>query len=252
MRNSILPAVAAALIILSGCSGRSGIVHFWDGLDTTVTSENYSESEDRFAGFAELTLDAPSRQASAALDRLLDKLSSDEVSYLVYSEWMVSAFHSILSPVRNPQLFAKAVERFASDGIVSRGELEPLQELAAKDRINLPGSSCKLPELVDADGQSAPWSPGDGTVFAVVNLDCATCVSALYALREEPGAHIALCYGITPAPVIPGWEYRYSSALDEIFDLDAAPFWFTVDASGKVLTPYSPIPHREFAIPEQI
>ncbi|MBR4809546.1 MAG: DUF5106 domain-containing protein [Bacteroidales bacterium] len=252
MRNSLLSAIPAIILLLSGCTGRSGIVHFWDKLDTSVTSENYSESEDRFAGFAELAADAPYQEAAAAIDRLFNKLSSDEVSYLVYSEWVVSAFHSILSPVRSPELFAKAVDRFVSDGIISGGELEPLQELAAKDRLNLTGSECTLPELTLEDGSPVHWSAGSETVFAVVNLDCATCVGALYALSGEAGEHVALCYGQTPAPVVPGWEYRYSPALDKVFDLDAAPFWFSVNADGLVQTPYSPIPHKEFATPDNI
>lgn len=252
MKSILRTAIAATIVLLSACTGNSGIAHFWDGIDVSVSTENYIEAQDRFAGFAELTADAPSREAAAALDGLLGKLASDEVSYLVYSEWIVSAFHSILSPARNPRLFARAVDRFKADGIVSAGELKPLLELAAKDRINLPGSKASLPDLTDAAGNPAPWSPGSETVFAVVNLDCATCVGALNALRDQPGEHVALCYGRTPAPSIPGWDYRFSPALDDIFDLDAAPFWFTVGADGKVSTPYSPVPRQEFATPEQL
>ena len=132
MKSILRTAIAATIVLLSACTGNSGIAHFWDGIDVSVSTENYIEAQDRFAGFAELTADAPYREASAALDGLLGKLASDEVSYLVYSEWIVSAFHSILSPARNPRLFARAVDRFKADGIVSAGELKPLLELAAR------------------------------------------------------------------------------------------------------------------------
>ncbi|MBO4475586.1 MAG: hypothetical protein J5737_02515 [Bacteroidales bacterium] len=245
-------AVAILALIVSCCTSTSGVAGYWQKHDVTVTESNYREAEDCFAEFAELAATAPLEEGLAALDTLFNHLLADGVSYYVYSEWMVSAFHSILSPCRNPVLFAKAVERLSSDGIMSRGEVAPLMELAAKDMLNAPGSPCTLPELTDADGSPAPWSPGSETVFVLVNLDCATCVGALNALGGEPGEHVALCYGRTPAPEISGWEYRYSNRLGEIFDLEAAPFWFSVDAAGKVRTAYSPIPHKEFAIPEQL
>lgn len=251
-RRHIPFAVTLLALFSMGCTTPSGIDGFWDELDVSVTAENYNDAEDRFAGFAELTADAPYQESAAALDKLLDKLTSDEVSYIIYSEWMVAAFHSILSPARNPGLFARAVDRFGADGIISQDELRPLRELADKDRINLPGEACTLPELTDAEGRPVPWSPGSETVFAVVNLDCATCVGALNALRDQPGRHIALCFGYTPAPSIPGWEYCFSPAMDRIFDLEAAPFWFSAGADGKIATPYSPIPHQEFATPELI
>lgn len=245
-------AVAILALIVSCCKSNSGLAVYWQKHDVTVTESNYREAQDCFAEFAELAVAAPVNEACAALDTLFNRLLADDVSYYVYSEWMVSAFHSFLSPCRNPALFAKAVGRLSSDGIMSREEVAPLMEIAAKDMLNLPGSPCTIPELMDAEGNPTPWTPGSETVFAVVNLDCATCVGALNALLEQPGAHVALCYGRTPAPSIPGWEYRFSPALDDIFDLEAAPFWFTVGADGNVATPYSPIPRQEFATPEQL
>lgn len=250
----ILPSAVLAFAVLAcSCTSGSNIDRFWDGKDITVTESNYSEAQDRFADFAELLVQAPPAKASAALDKLLDKLSSDEVSYYVYSEWMVSAFHSLLSPCRNSALFAKCAERFSSDGIMTESEYLPLVHLSGKDMLNHAGGECTLPELADADGNPVSLNPGEETLILVVNLDCATCVSALNALSDKPGRHIALCFGFTPAPVVDGWEYYYPEALDEVFDLDAAPFWFMVGADGRVSIPYASAPEFSgiFATPDK-
>ena len=251
MRILSITIFTAAALLLSGCAGNDSVSKFWNGVDTTVTEDNYSQAQDRFADFAELTVAVPAKQASAALDKLLDKLTSDEVSYYVYSEWLVAAYHSLLSPCRNPELFARCVERFRKDGIMNESEYAPLLELAAKDKLNAAGTELTLPLLKDASGEPATLAFSQETVFAVINLDCATCVSALSALADKPGKHVALCFGHTPAPEIPGWEYFYSDSMDEIFDLDAAPFWFTAGADGIIVTPYTRVPeYNRFATPQ--
>lgn len=249
MRRSAIFALAAFTLLIAACN--RSVSKFWDKVDITVTETNYAASQDRFAEFCELAAKAPQEEAEAGLDALLEKLKADEVSYYVYTEWIVSAFHSILSPCHNPQLFAKAVERFAADGVMNADEVAPLAELAAKDMLNTEGSSCTMPDLFDAEGNPAPWEPGKETLFLVVNLDCATCVAALRALESEPGEHIALCFGHTPAPSVPGWEYRYSPELGNVFDLEAAPFWFTVGADGRIAKPISLTPDlNSFATPD--
>ena len=228
----------------------AGLQHYWD--KNAVEVDDYSQSCDTFVRFAELTVKAPQAQAEKAIDALMDKLvASDEVNYYIYAEWMTAAYHSILSPCRNPGLFAKFTSRLQTDGIMSQDDYAPLVELSAKDMLNLPGSSCVIPELQDASGTPAPWAPGQETLFLVLNLDCATCVAALRALSNEPGEHIALCYGNTPPPAVTGWQYRYSAGLDKVFDLEAAPFWFTVNASGKVVKAIAPAPDvNSFATPD--
>lgn len=252
MKTKSLSIITSVVLLCAGCTGNNGASGFWNDVDTTVTEENYGEAQDRFADFAELLSTTSLKDATKALDKLMDKLSSDEVSYLVYSDWMVSAFHSILSPVRNPELFDKCARRFSQDGIMNKGQYSPLLELAAKDKLNLSGSECSLPPLKDAEGTPFALNPGEETVFAVINLDCATCVSALNSLSNKPGRHVALCFGRTPAPVIPGWEYFYSDTMDDYFDLDAAPFWFAADGNGRISTEYSYAPEYKdsFATPQ--
>ena len=220
----------------------AGLQRYWDKYGTDI--DNYAEARDRFATFAELVVKAPEEEGIKAVNSLLDKVKADEVTYYVYSEWLVAAFHSIYSPCRNPAVFADVVKRFASDGIMTESEVEPLQELAAFDRLNLPGESCTLPDLNAEDGTAAPWEPGKETLFLVVNLDCASCVGALRSLSTEPGEHIALCYGRTPHPSIAGWTYCFMEAGDKVFELEASPFWFTVDASGNVVKAYTPAPDK--------
>ena len=248
MRATAFCALAALTILLAGCG--NNVRNYWDKVDVTVTESNFASSEDRFARFAELLVKAPEKDAVAGLDALFEKLKADEVSYYVYSEWLVMSFHSLLSPCRNPVLMEHVANRFASDGIMSADECAPILELAAKDKLNLKGDDCILPPFHGSDHMPVFWEPGKETVFLVTNLDCATCVGALRSLADESGEHIALCFGHTPPPSLPGWNYCYSPVLDDVFDLDSAPFWFKVGADGKVTVPYSTVPeNNSFASP---
>lgn len=240
-----------SILLLATCTlacRDAGLQHYWDKYGVAV--DDYALTRDRFVQFAEKLNDASPQEAYEAIDALMDKLTGDEVSYYIYSEWFVAAFHSILSPVRNSGLFSHFAERLSTDGLMSESDYAPLQELASKDSFNLPGEACSIPALQDASGAETAWTPGEETLFLVVNLDCATCVAALHALSDKPGRHIALCFGHTPVPAVEGWEYYQPGNMDDYFDLDAAPFWFTVDSEGKVITPYTIAPeYNGFATP---
>ena len=121
-------------------------------------------------------------------------------------------------------------------------ETEKLVEL---DRFNLPGAACTLPRGVEPQG---------ATFFLVLNLDCRSCRRALEELASmhPDAAHVALCFGRSPVPEIPGWDYLRPEDLGDFFLLDAAPFWFFVDADGTVQSTYSNVPEPEFALPQSI
>ena len=226
----LFPYIVLALL-LAACTAGGRLRDYWkDGI--SVTEENYPQAEERFARFAELMAAAPPGQAAEALDDLFDKMKEDEVSYYIYSDWIESAFHNYFSPCRNPDIFGKAAERFAEDGILNIETVERLQALAAQDQLNRPGSKCTLPEGVSASG-AALW--------LVLNLDCRTCLQSLAAMAgEHPEAeHIALCFGWGPTPEVPGWTYLKPEGMNDIFELEAAPFWFLTDADGTVQIPYS-------------
>ena len=221
----------ALVLLLAACNAGGGLRDYWkDGI--RVSEDNYTQAEDRFASFAELLVAAPPAEASNALDDLLERMKEDEVSYYIYSDWIESAFHNYFSPCRNPDIFGKAVERFAGDGILSAETVERLQALAAQDQFNRPGSKCTLPQGVQASG---------ATLWLVLNLDCRTCLQSLAAMAgEHPEAeHIALCFGWGPVPEASGWTYLKPEGMGDIFELEAAPFWFLTDADGTVQIPYS-------------
>lgn len=251
MRASAICVLAGLTLLLAACKDTGNVRNFWNDTDINVTESNFAAMEDQFAQFAELLVKAPKEEAEAALDALMDKLKENEVSYYVFSDWFTMAFHSLLSPCRNPGLYAKCADRLKTDGILNESEYALFVDLADKDAFNAPGSPCRIPDITDETGAPVSVIPGVETLFLVLNLDCATCVAALRALSEKPGRHVALCFGHTPAPDIPGWEYYQPKDMDKFFDLDAAPFWFTVDEDGVVNTPYSLVPeYQGFATPD--
>ena len=220
--------------LLSGCNGGRSLAAYWDGVDLHVTEDNYSAVQDLFAGFAERLVTAPEKEASEALNGMIDRIQDDEVDYIIYSQWMEYAFHNYFSPCRNYGLFNAAVNRFAADGILSSEDVERLQKMAGQDSLNRPGGPCTLP---------AGLEPKGSTLYLVLNLDCRTCLQSLEALAgSHPEAdHLALCFGYNPLPSIKGWKYLKPEGMKDFFDLDAAPFWFLTADDGTVLQPYSAI-----------
>lgn len=233
-------------VLVAGCKNNSGIAGFWDDLDVTITEANYQSSQDRFAGFAELLLDASADEAEAAVDALFDKLTGNEVDYIIYSQWMESAFHNYFSPCRNYEIFDDFVARVARDGILSDEEVERLENLATQDKFNIPGEPCLLPGGIEPQGN---------TLYLVLNLDCRTCLQWLEGLAgtHPETAHVALCFGYSRIPEVSGWTYLKPDGMDKVFELEAAPFWFLTAADGTIDTPYSiDVQVPEYANPQAL
>ena len=223
---------AILALMLAGCNGVSKLTGFWNDADVTVSPETFNSAQDRFAEFAELLVKAPETEAAEALEPLFEKIRVNESDYFIYTEWMESAFHNYFSPCRNAGIFETVVNRLEADGILEPEEVARLQKLAAQDRLNRPGEPCTVPEEAVADGPA---------LYLVLNLDCRTCLQSLEALAgvHPEAEHIALCFGYTRLPSVPGWKYLKPEGLNDIFELDAAPFWFLTGADGTVEIPYS-------------
>jgi len=232
MRRPVIYVFALLTLLLASCEDRSGIVTFWDEIDVTVREGQVQEAEDRFAGFAELALDAPVEDATEALGRLFKRLKDDEVSYYIYAGWMEYAFHNLYSPCRNLDLFSYAVERIAEDEILSKEEISRLQRLVEYDNLNLQDYPCRVPEEAETDGAA---------FYLVVDLDCRSCLSALKALATEypQTEHIALCFGYGRFPDVPGWRFTRPAGMNDFFELEAAPFWFLKGDDGLIEIPYN-------------
>ena len=232
MRRTLTYLIAVLALIVSACNNGSGLAGYWDEEGVSVTESNYRETQDRFARFAELLVAAPADEATSALDDLFSRLKDDEVAYYVFSEWMEGAFHNYLSPCRNAGLFATAVGHLAEDGVVSKEEVARLRKLVEMDKFNRPGDHCTVPDGAEADGAA---------LYLVLDLDCRTCLQSLAAMAEvHPEAeHIALCFGYSRTPEVPGWKYLRPEGMKDFFEIAAAPFWFLTDADGIVTIPYS-------------
>ncbi|MBR5042830.1 MAG: DUF5106 domain-containing protein [Bacteroidales bacterium] len=246
MRSPAAYVTGLLMLILTSCASGGGVCNYWDDVDIVVTESNYSAAEERFARFAELLVQAPGDEAEKALGVLFDRIKEDEVSYYVYADWIESAFHNYLSPCRNPIIFGKAAELFERDGIIEQERIQKLRALAAQDMLNRPGEHCTVPDGAEAAGSA---------LYLVLNLDCRTCLQSLEALsKSHPEAeHIALCFGYSPLPGLSGWKYLKPDGMGDIFDLEAAPFWFLTADDGSVSIPYcAEFQEPVFASPEKI
>lgn len=239
------PALAVLLAVLSaGCSHR-GVAAFWDGVDVSVSAENFNAAQERFADFAELAVASPLNESVKGLDALFDRLSGDEVSYYIYEEWIEGAFYTLLSPCRNPDIFDAAAARMLSDG--KPGDLqERIASLRHWNSLNREGSACSLPPLTAPDGTPVEVPGGQDCTVLVVDVSCRTCTAALSSPVYGEGRRIAVCFGGKLLPDVPGWEYCFCPTVRDWFDTESAPFWFTVAADGTVTIPYTAAPTPAF------
>ena len=139
MLRHVLALIFTAAVLLSCQSGKKpagsvisteaekSLSDYWSHNDWHIVEGDIRVNEDRFADFAELAAAAPKKEAIAALGALLDTLKAeDEVAYYIYAGWVEGAFYNPLSPCRNYELYSYAVDRIASDGILSEDECAPM------------------------------------------------------------------------------------------------------------------------------
>ena len=224
--------------LLAGCKNAGkkakpldGIASFWDG--TVLLEEDIDVSEERFADFALLASEAPEEEALEALDRLFDRLKAeDEVAYYIYSGWIDGTFYNLLSPCHNATLYAKAVDRITTDGVLTEDECTPFIRKRDWAQYNRAGEKATVPG----------FTVSERTLILVLDQSCPSCHEALTSLaaRSEWSGipHVAVCCGYGPVPGVDGWEYVTSDDAQTVFDPRMTPIFFVVSADGTVETPY--------------
>lgn len=226
----IIP-ILAILLFLGGCR-QLGLIDYWE--ENGIDYSDVDAARDRFAEFAELACASDPEEASAALDILFDKLKDDEVAYYLYTDWMGSAFYNPLSPCRNPELYAKAAERVASDGILSQGESFIFTKRSEWSRNNMKGTPAVVPG-VRLDGRR--------TLVLIIDLSCPSCIEALQRMADDPewadARRVALCCGFGPLPEVEGWEYTVVEDPADTFDPELTPVYFVVSGDSTVEKSYA-------------
>ena len=228
MRN-ILLALFAVSAIISGCRPAAGVRGYWS--EKTPNIEDIAAAEEEFADFAELALAAPEADAFAAVDQLLRKASKDEVTYIIYTDWIERGFGLVASPCFSCPIFVHAANTVRKQKILDAylsGEYEKRREFCSHNRI---GSKAELP---------MEYAPEERTLFLVVDQDCPSCRKAMdrLALENEDARLVALCCGHGPLPAEPGWNSIRLPHDQTIFDTAQSPFYFVTDADGIVVITY--------------
>ena len=217
--------------LFSGCR-EGGFKEYWN-----VHSIDYCDvdaAKEQFGIYAEQAVTVPKAEALASLDVLFDKLKKDEVAYYLYIGWINGAFYSLLSPCRNAALYAKAVERMSTDGILSEDECEPWLQKSRWIQFNREGAPATIPGFVQ-DGRR--------TLVLVLDLGCPSCREALTTLASDPqwteARRIAIGCGRGPEPDVPGWGYYFPEDAADFFDPQLTPVYFVVSTEGMVEKPYT-------------
>lgn len=237
MRRLVL-TFAATAAIFSGCRDNSGIRGYWSS--RTLDLEDYAAAEEEFTDFVELAVAAPEADAFAAVDMLLKEARKDDVTYIVYAEWILQGFSSIASPCRSCPIFLHAAENILSHGIPSwdiTTRYEMRRSLCLHNRI---GDVAEIPGIVD----NVPPSIQGRTLLLVVDQDCSSCresMNRFSGTKWENTALIALCFGHGPLPDIPGWECYRILPDQTLVDTREAPFFYVISPDGTVEISYTPV-----------
>lgn len=230
--NKLIPFIAAAAVLISGCRNNSGIRGFWAEMDLDVETD-YAAAESQFTDFVELASKSPQADAFAAIDKLLSRARKDEFAYLVYTEWIYRGFSPLASPCRSCPIFVHAAKRILSEGIL-RDELASQFEKRMNFCMhNGTGKKATLPANITCTQK---------TLFLVVDQDCPSCKEAMQRIThaEYPDTHfVALCYGHGPMPDAPGWECMPLPSDQTILDTREAPFFFIVSEDGTIEQSYT-------------
>ena len=228
MRNILLTLFVATTII-SGCRSNSGIRDYWS--ERTPNIDDITAAEEEFTNFAELAVAAPEAEAFRAVDQLLRKASKDEVTFIVYTDWIARGFGLIASPCYSTPIFTHAARTILRKGILDSyltAEYKKRLEFCSHNRA---GEKAALPlELPLAER----------TLILVVDQDCPSCRKAMQrlALNNEGQHLVALCCGHGPLPDEPAWECLRLPHDQTIFDAGQSPFFFIIGADGTVEQTY--------------
>ena len=236
--------LAAIAAIISGCRevDNSGIRGYWSS--RTLDLSDVDAAEDEFAQFAELAVQAPEKDAFAAIDMLLDKASKDEVVYLVYADWIARGFATLASPCHSCELFLHAADKMLKDKKFvgySREEYLKLREFCLHNRV---GDKAEIPLLEDREGKQFSFPLVQRTLFLVVDQDCPTCAESMNRFTTfEPDNTwlVALCYGHGELPIEPQWDCYRLVPGQEIFDTHEGPFYFVTSADGTIEITYTSV-----------
>lgn len=231
--------LAAAVAIISGCRDRSGIRGYWYSRDVGI--EDFKAAEEQFADFAEMAVSAPRRDAFAAVNALLKKASGDEVTYLVYTDWISRAFGLIASPCYSPDIFIHAADKILSKGMLSGSATDEYRRKREFCLHNRQGSKVLLPYL--AEGEE-PVPLVQRTVFLVVDQSCPSCRESMVRFLSPEWSDawlVALCYGRGPLPEERGWDCRRLSPDQTVLDVRQGPFFFVTTPDGRIEQSYTPV-----------
>lgn len=236
--------LAAIAAVISGCreADNTGIRGYWSS--RTLDLSDVAAAEEEFAEFAEQAVQAPQKEAFAAIDMLLDKVSEDEVVYLVYADWIARAFATLASPCRSCDIFVYAADKMLSDkkyvGYYC-DEYRKHREFCLHNRV---GDKAEIPLLEDGCCNSISLPLDQRTLFLVVDQDCPSCKESMtkfVSSKWNDAAHIALCYGHGPLPVEPDWVCYRIIPDQNILDTREGPFYFVTSADGTIEISYTSV-----------
>lgn len=227
--------VAAALI--SGCREQPGVRGYWS--DRTLNVDDYAAAEEEFTDFVEYAVTAPETVAFADIDMLLEKAAGqDDVTYMIYADWILKGFGAIASPCHSCPLFLHAADWILGRGIPSGDITSRLERQRSFCLYNRPGDVARFPELTEG---SLPETTRR-TLYLLVDQDCTTCrrsMSRFEGPEWEGTALVALCYGRGSLPEEPGWTSYRIRRDQTLLDTRQAPFYYVVSPDGTIEISYT-------------
>ena len=230
-------AFAAVAVIISGCHDTSGVRGYWSSHTPDIS--DYAAAENEFADFALLAVQAPEKDAFAAIDMLLDKARKVDVTYLVYTDLIARGFSVIASPCHSCAIFQHAAGKILKQGILDGFAAEDYKLRLESCLHNRVGDRAEIPTC-----EEDPVALDVRTLFLVVDQDCPTCRESMQKFSGDEWSNtcrIALCYGRGPLPDTEEWECHRLAPDQTIIDTRQGPFYFVSSPNGTIEISYTPV-----------
>ena len=193
---------ALGVILLFGCSGpgaKQSLAHFWDDYDFASLKglDPIDDAEQHFADYMTLLSKVDTATAAASIRDFMDKAKADTVSYLVYSDFFVSALYPLGSPWRDADLLRVYLRKALSDGLVADYQRFDEEQMLRKSYLTLKGTIAEDGHLLLENGDStsvlalAAESPRT-RLLLVGQAGCRSCVDIMKDMAEKTPDRVRL------------------------------------------------------------
>lgn len=251
----------ATLVVAIGCGPQRGVKEslegFWKEYQPTTLLDDVAAAEERFLEWGKLLLEADTVESRQAVDEFVELMTSDEVCYLVWSEWTRMHLYGVWSPLRNNEVFEMLLRKLQDDDRVAPEHKDFVPRLLNVVTHNQEGQMAQEFSFYDKDERRGELSDfrGQRVLLLLIDTTCPSCLDMMQEVEESRAimeaavqgdvSLVAISLGVTPEELQPlivakegtPWQFYCSGrgTLESAYhDTEAAPILLLLSPEGRV------------------